>query len=126
MLRKFRRFHRLSVILAACPLLIVLSATSGLSSPPEKLDVKYVYQTQKLLVEITHNSMFKGSHYIKYVEIKKNGSIVSLNTYTSQPTGDTFAYVYSIPAEDGDVFEVTATCSRGDSKTAAPLTVRTR
>lgn len=68
--------------------------------------------------------MFKGSHYIKFIEVKKNGSIVSLNTYNSQPTGDQFQYAYKIPAEDDDVFEVTATCSRGDSKTSSPLTVR--
>lgn len=126
MLRSFKRFYPLFVILAACPLYLFLCATSGYASPAEKIEVRYAHHTQTLLVTITHSSMLKGSHYIKFVEVKKNGSIVSLNTYSSQPTGDQFQYAYRIPAEDDDVFEVTATCSRGDSKTAPPLTVRAR
>ena len=64
MLRKFRRFYRLSVSLAACPLLIVLSAHQAYPRRRKSSSQIMVYQT-KSSVEITHNSMFKGSHYIQ-------------------------------------------------------------
>jgi OOP family OmpA-OmpF porin len=57
-------------------------------------------------------------HYIKYVEITKNGTLISKNKYGTQPTGSIFTYTYNIPAEKGDVFEVKATCNLWGHKTS--------
>ena len=57
-------------------------------------------------------------HYIKYVEIEKNGAIISKNKYSTQPAGSIFTYTYNIPAEKGDVFEVKATCNLWGHKTS--------
>ena len=50
-------------------------------------------------------------HHIKYVEIKKNGTIISKSKYSTQPTNSIFTYTYNVPAEKGDVFQVTVTCN---------------
>ncbi len=94
------------------------------ATPPENIQIQYNLRTQVLLVTITHDSMFKGSHYIKFVEIKKNGGVVSINTYNSQPSGETFSYSYKIPAIEEDTIVVTATCNMSGSKTSAILTVQ--
>ncbi len=93
------------------------------ASPPEDIQLKYTSSTQTLTVTITHDTMLKGSHYIKYIDIKKNRITVSVNTYTSQPTGKTFTYYYKIPAIEEDTFTVTATCNMSGSKTSPQLTV---
>lgn len=97
---------------------------SSYATPPEDVQVKYNLSSQTLLVTITHDSMFKGSHHIKFVEIKKNGAVVSINTYTSQPSGKSFTYSYKIPAIEEDTFVVTATCNMYGTKTSSMLTVR--
>ncbi|MBP1710427.1 MAG: hypothetical protein H6Q49_629 [Deltaproteobacteria bacterium] len=94
------------------------------ASPPESLQLVYNKNTQTLIVNIAHDTMLKGSHFIKYVEIKKNGAVVSINKYESQPTGDKFSYSYKIPAIEEDTFQVTATCTKKDSVTSPLYTVR--
>jgi OOP family OmpA-OmpF porin len=61
-------------------------------------------------------------HYIKYIEIKKNGETISKNKYSTQ-TGSIFTYTYNISAEKGDVFEVTATCNLWGHKTSTLVVV---
>ncbi|MGC9975601.1 MAG: hypothetical protein ABSC57_02615 [Syntrophales bacterium] len=63
-----------------------------------------------LAVTITHPSFFPNYHYIKYVEIKKNGADVMKNIYESQPDVDTFAYTNKIPVAEGETLEATARC----------------
>ena len=111
-----------TVIALSC-FLLCSSAPPSFATPPEKIEVRYSYPTQTLVVIITHESK-RGNHYIKFVEVAKNGSIVGIHTYDSQPTADRFTYVYKIPAMDDDTFEVTVTCSRGDSKKSSVYTVR--
>jgi OOP family OmpA-OmpF porin len=62
-------------------------------------------------------------HHIKYVKIEKNGAIISKNKYGTQPKGSIFTYTYNIPAEKGDVFEVTATCNLWGHKTSTLVVV---
>ncbi|MGZ6210680.1 MAG: hypothetical protein ACXWL9_11090 [Syntrophales bacterium] len=70
-----------------------------------------------LTVTITHPSSFPNYHYIKYVEIKKNGVDVMKNTYKNQPDRETFIYTYKVPAAQYEELEVTATCSMYGDKT---------
>ncbi len=87
------------------------------ASSPEDVKLKYDINSQMLAVTITHKSAFTNYHYIKTVEIKKDGKLVSTNTYKNQPDPETFTYEYKIPAAEGATIEVTAICSILGSKT---------
>jgi hypothetical protein len=84
---------------------------------PENVQLEYDSYTHVLKVTITHNTSAPDTHFIKSVVIKKNGVILSMNEYESQPARDTFTYVYDVSVEDGDTFEVTANCSIFGDKT---------
>jgi desulfoferrodoxin (superoxide reductase-like protein) len=92
------------------------------ANPPQDLKIAYDYDSQLLTVTITHKSPSKGFHYIKYVEIKKNDTVISKNAYDSQPEPETFTYTYKLPAAEGNTLEVTATCNLWGHKTTT-LTV---
>jgi desulfoferrodoxin (superoxide reductase-like protein) len=79
-------------------------------------------KTQTMSVAIDHHTLSAGMHHIKYVEIKKNGVVISKNEYDSQPSDNPFTYTYEIPAAKGDIFEVTAICNLWGKKTST-LTV---
>ena len=84
---------------------------------PKDVTLSYDATSQMLAVTITHKSPFPGAHYIKNVEIRKNGTIVSANQYENQPDQATFTYRYKVPAKAGETLEVKAGCSLFGSKT---------
>lgn len=86
------------------------------ATAPKSVDLIYDMKTQTLFVTINHYTLSTSMHYIKNVKIKKNGILISINKYGTQPTGSIFTYNYKIPAAKGDVFEVTATCTSGVTK----------
>ncbi len=88
------------------------------ATAPKSVDLIYDINTQTLSVTINHPTLFPSMHYIKYVEIEKNGVIISKNKYGSQPADSIVTYTYNIPAEKGDVFEVKATCNLWGNKTS--------
>ncbi len=92
------------------------------ATSPQDVILDYDAGTQMLTVSITHPSLFPSHHYIKYVEINKNGAEAMKNTYESQPDMDTFSYTYKLPAAEGETLEVTARCSWYGYKTVS-LTV---
>lgn len=104
-------------------LIACLCPRTGYATPPDSIQLKYALATQTLSVTVTHDTMLKGSHHVKYVEIKKNGAVVSISTYTEQPAGKTFTYQYQIPAIEEDTFQVKATCNMWGNKSSAVLTV---
>jgi hypothetical protein len=64
-------------------LVILVSALFALSLPhlvlahsPEKVDVYYDFKSQSLIVKITHPSNNPDRHFVKEVEVKKNGQVV--------------------------------------------------
>ena len=85
--------------------------------PPKDVQLIYDAASQKLSVTIIHNSITPSMHYIKQVEIKKSGALLSNNQYKSQPDKTSFTYTYNVQAAPGDVVEVTSTCSIYGSKT---------
>jgi hypothetical protein len=87
------------------------------ANAPQDVKIVYDMNSQILKVVITHKSSSLNSHYIKYVEITKNGNAVGKNTYDSQPAPETFSYTYNVPAVKGDSLTVKASCSRFGSKT---------
>jgi desulfoferrodoxin (superoxide reductase-like protein) len=87
------------------------------ATSPQDVKLEYDASTQMLTVTITHPSSFPNYHYIKYVEIKKNGVDVMKNTYKNPPDQATFTYTYKVPATEYEELEVTATCSMYGYKT---------
>ena len=83
---------------------------------PQDVKLEYDSGTQTLTVTITHKSSF-NFHHINNVEIKRNSGIISKNNYDSQPKDVPFTYTYKVDASEGDMLEVTATCSLSGSKT---------
>ena len=90
---------------------------TSLAHAPQDVQLSYDSPSQMLTVTITHKSPFPNSHYIKIVEIKKNGNVVSTNKYENQPDQATFTYSYKVPAAAGETLEATASCSLYGSKT---------
>jgi hypothetical protein len=118
--RAMINLKRLSVnlVLFTTIILALLSCfpTSASAHPPKDIQLSYDAASKTLTTTITHNSVAPAMHYIKQVEIKKNGTLVSSNLYKSQPDKNSFTYTYSVPAAPGDVIEVTGTCNIYGSK----------
>jgi OOP family OmpA-OmpF porin len=102
---------------------VCFSPQFSYATAPKSVDLIYDINTQTLSVTINHPTLFAGIHYIKYVEIEKNGATISKNKYGTQPAGSIFTYTYNIPAEKGDVFEVKATCNLWGHKTSTLVVV---
>jgi hypothetical protein len=97
---------------------ISIQPQMALADPPQDVKIAYDSNSQTLTVTITHKSSFPGFHYIKSVDIKKNGIVVSANAYDKQPDEATFAYTYKIAADKGDALEATVSCSLSGTKSA--------
>jgi hypothetical protein len=97
--------------------LVLLCPIAAYAHPPKEVKIVYTITSQKLDVSVTHDTSFTGFHYINKIEIKKNGESAGVHKYQSQPTKSEFTYTYDVPAVQGDVLEVTATCSLSGSKT---------
>ena len=105
------------------PLIAVLFLTVTLLFPtvshadaPSFVEPTYDLATKTLSVKIRHGSLVDSLHYIKYVEIKVNGSLPLTNKYDKQP-GNEYTYTYNVAASPGDVIEVTAKCNLWGSRT---------
>jgi desulfoferrodoxin (superoxide reductase-like protein) len=98
-------------------LLPVLFPTPSAAHSPKAVVLSYDQVKHTLEVRITHPSPVPTFHYIKKVELKKNGQTISVNEYRSQPEQATFSYVYSAEVGPTDVLEVTAACNIFGSKT---------
>jgi desulfoferrodoxin (superoxide reductase-like protein) len=100
-------------------LFLFLSAPQLLSAnAPKSVDLSFDAGAQALTVTIDHYTLSVSMHHVEYVEIKKNGVVISNNKYENQPAKSAFTYTYTIPAAKGDVFEVTAICNLWGRKAA--------
>ena len=111
----------LFALFALLPLLTVNPITAY-ANPPKDVTLVYNSASQTLEVTIVHESASPSWHYIKKVEIAKNGKSVGVNDYKSQPDKTKYVYSYKVQAVQNDVLEVTATCNIYGSK-AVKLTV---
>lgn len=114
--------HRLSATLVLFTPLVLAAllcfTTSASAHAPQDIRLSYDAASMTLTVKIAHSSIAPTMHYIKHVEIRKNGAIVSSSLYESQPGKTDFTYTYTLPAAQGDVIEVTGTCNFFGSGTA--------
>ncbi len=111
--------HRLFCCLAGgaallCALIFV-APTPAVAHPPQKVLLSYDAATQTLTVTVTH-TRFSTGHYIEKLELRKNGAIVAVQNYKSQPA-ETFTQTFKVKAVKGDRLEVKATCNKFGSVT---------
>jgi hypothetical protein len=86
--------------------------------PPESVQLEYDSSSQTLKVMITHDTSSPDKHFVQSVVIVRSGIIVSTANYNSQPEKSSFTYSYDdLPAQDGDTFDVTVSCSISGNKT---------
>ena len=90
---------------------VFLMVAPAAAHPPAGIVMSYDPGAEKLTVTITHNVDDPATHYIKKVQVKKNGLVISDPDYKSQPAKDSFTYTYDVKAAPGDTFRVIATCS---------------
>jgi hypothetical protein len=108
---------RLTNILICMLVSTSLFAIHVAAHPPENVELAYHPDTQTLEVIITHITADVNNHFVDEVEVKKNDVVYHTETYTSQPTPDTFTYNYSVEAISGEVLTVTVKCNLGFSTT---------
>jgi hypothetical protein len=101
------------IFLAIC----FMHPQTSFANPPQDVKLIYDSKSQILAVTITHKSPFPNFHYIKSVEIRKSGNIVSTYKYEKQPEEAAFTYSYKVPATAGEALEATVSCSLYGSKT---------
>ena len=97
--------------------LFTLSPITAYAHPPKDVTLVYNSASQTLEVTIAHQSASPSWHYIKKVEITKNGKSIGIYEYKSQPDKSPFVYSYTAPGALDEVLEVTATCNIYGSKT---------
>jgi hypothetical protein len=113
---KKMHLNRFALILAlACFALFAAYPGTADANAPREVKLAYDASTQMLQATITHGP-FSGFHYLKTVEVKKNGQVVDEHQFTGQ-SAETFTYSVKVPAAPGDVLEVKASCSILGSKT---------
>jgi hypothetical protein len=117
--RKNRLTRACSIVFVAALLAGFLLAAPAAATPPSAMLLSFDGTSHGLFVTITHATTNPGTHYIREVKVNVNGQTVNDTTYTSQPTADTFTYVYPLQPNAGDTIEVTATCSLAGSSTKA-------
>jgi hypothetical protein len=103
-----RRTLILLGILASVAFLIVAPVAAH---PPSDIVMSYDPGSEKLSVTVTHVVDDPQTHYIKKLQVWKNGLVISDPDYKSQPTKDTFTYTYDVKATHADTFRAIATCS---------------
>ena len=89
--------------------ILCIGTLSVKANNPSNLELTYNPTTGVLSSTITH-SQVSASHFIEFVNIEINGSLILNITYTSQAT-NIITYIYNITASEGDIFRVTAICS---------------
>jgi len=100
--------------------LAVLSALAILpvaANPPADMTLAYDDDQNALVVTITHPVADPENHYIKNIEVKRNGVVAIESLYTGQPSSTSFSYTYPFPVQPGDEIDVTASCILGGSLT---------
>jgi len=106
-----------TVCILMTALLLALLPAPGAANPPKEVVLSYDQAKHTLEVRITHPSQNPAAHYIKKVEIKKNGKASGVTEYQSQPGPETFSYTYPLDAAPGDLIEATGSCVIFGSKT---------
>ncbi len=101
-------------------LAILLCVMTGIATAhsPSRVQLSYSEQTGEVVMTVTHVVDDPATHFVRKAEIRKNGETVISETYTGQPSKDTFTYRYPLILSPGDEIVATAECNIGGSATA--------
>jgi len=82
---------------------------------PSDIAIAYNPDMHKLSVTVTHTVDDPKTHYVRGVQVKINGEVISDPPYKSQPGRNSFTYTYDVMANPEDSVWVVATCVNGQS-----------
>jgi hypothetical protein len=103
------------------PLLLAIAVSlyflvmPALAHAPSNITMSYNPDLHKLFVTITHPTDDPTTHYVRGVQVKLNGDVISDPPYKSQPGKNSFTYSYDVMANYGDTIWVVATDTNGQS-----------
>jgi hypothetical protein len=97
---------------AAFLLLLIIPATAH---APSNVTIAYNPDMHRLSVTVTHPVDDPKTHYIRGVQVKINGAVISAPPYKSQPGRNSFTYTYDAMLNPEDSVWVVATCVNGQS-----------
>jgi desulfoferrodoxin (superoxide reductase-like protein) len=98
-------------VVIAAALLIVLSSQPVVAHTPTSMTLEYDWDTQVLIVTISHTVANPNDHFIQNITVYKNDVKVDSMAYTSQGSATAASDTFNIAAIDGDVLRVWANCS---------------
>ena len=100
--------------------ILALTALSGyvLAHTPAGVAVSYDETTGDLGVTITHQVDNPATHYVKHVTVRQGTTVLTAQSYTSQPDKSAFTYRYNLPQLKGSSGEirVDTECNIGGSR----------
>jgi hypothetical protein len=99
-------------------ILIFIMIGTAAAHSPSRVQLAYSEQTGEVVMTVTHVVDDPAMHFVGKAEIRKNGETVTSETYTGQPSKDTFTYRYPLVLSAGDEIVATAECNIGGSATA--------
>ncbi|MBN1830191.1 MAG: hypothetical protein JW884_13755 [Deltaproteobacteria bacterium] len=105
--------YRLTALfVSALAILSITVLPSAQAHGPSKVEAVYDGAAKTVTVTIVHSTSKPTMHYVKQVEIFKNGESISKTDYGSQAgTDGPFSYTYPLDAVKGDQIEAKATCN---------------
>lgn len=109
-----RRLHTRFPILVATALLALLIFPVT-AHAPSNITIAYNPDMHRLSVTVTHPVDDPKTHYIRGVQVKINGEVISDPPYTGQPGRNSFTYTYDVMLNPEDSVWVVATCVNGQS-----------
>lgn len=100
------------LLAAAFLLLLVLPATA---TAPSNITITYNPDMHRLFITVTHPTEDPNTHYIRGVQVKINGLVISDPAYKNQTGRTSFTKTYDVMANPGDAVWVVATCIQGQA-----------
>ena len=120
--RIFMAIGLISIILFVLASAFITPATVE-ATAPASVKITYNKDNQFLTITILHDTRGRSSHYIKIIEIKKNGAVASIKTYNAQDAPLMITYQYRLTAIEEDTLQAFVTCSEGQTGISPVLTV---
>jgi hypothetical protein len=87
----------------------------AMAHAPSNITISYNPDMHRLSVTVTHPVDDPKTHYVRGVQVKINGAVISDPPYKSQPGRNSFTYTYDVMANPEDTVWVVATCVNGQS-----------
>ena len=97
---------------------VTFLASISWAIPPSELTLEYDSASKVLHIHIVHISANVHKHYIRNIEISKNGQSIKNIRLVSQDTGREVSQDYAMDAKEGDVIAVKAICNQAGTEEA--------